>query len=254
MTRAAIQLYTLRDLNEPIPTSLDRIAQTPLDGVEFAGLNGSDVEDVETSLAENGLTAVGAHVDIDRIESEYDDVTETYRKLGCSRLVVPSYDSSAFRSEGDVKDAAKRLSVLGDRLEADGFELSYHNHTVEFTDLDTASAFDIFVKHLSPSVTLELDTGLAKHAGVDPVELLDRYGNRTPLVHLTDTVPGTDNTRHVELGAGELDLESCVETAKGVGAEWLIYEHGRTSDPVDSLAHAATKVNQLSERIEAKRV
>lgn len=36
MARTAVQLYTLRDLDESLPAILDRIGETSLDGVEFA--------------------------------------------------------------------------------------------------------------------------------------------------------------------------------------------------------------------------
>lgn len=245
MITSAIQLYTLRDVDESIEATLERIAETNYEGVEFAGLGSQSPSAIASALEENELAVVGAHVGIDQLESAYDEVVDTYRKIGCSRFIVPSYDSDAFTTRGGVDAVAARLSELAERLDDDGFELGYHNHAFEFEDLGGETAFDRFVAQSSDLVALEIDTGLTKHAGQDPVELIRRYGNRTSLIHLTDTHSGSDSTMHVDLGVGEVDLEGCLDAARDAGIEWIVYEHGQTTDPVASLARSDSALSAL---------
>lgn len=247
MTRIGIQLTTLRSLDEAVPTQLERVGGEGLDGAEFGGLDGAALEDVATALDRNGLEAAAAQVALDRLEDEYETVTERYRQLGCHRLVVANLDPSPFSSPEAMEDVARRLSAVGDRLDEDGFELLYHD---DFRDVADVEDVATFVDSLPPTVGLQLDTGRAVYEGIDPVELLDRYPERIPIVHLTDAAHGGDNTLRVELGAGEVDLERCVRAARATDVEWLIYEHPQTDDPVDSLVHAATLLPQLFERAE----
>lgn len=245
MVKPAVQLFTLRDVDEPIEAKIERVGETNFRGVELAGLDGTTADSLSSALDRSHLDVVGAHVRIDTLEQEYDDVTSTYGALGCEHLVVPTYEQEAFTSQRSVDEAAARVSEMASRLDEDGFELLYHNHTFEFEELGGETAFDRFVARTDDRVKLELDTGLAKHGGVDPVSLLERHADRVSLVHLTDTRRGSDSTVHVELGGGEVDLEACIDAAARNGVNWIIYEHGRTTDPVASLSHSDSLLSSM---------
>lgn len=245
MVRRAIQLFTLRDLDEPLEATLERVADTNYSGVEFAGLDDNSAESIASKLDELGLDAVAAHVGVEVLESEYDDVVETYGTLGCDRLVVPTYDVDAFTTREGVDAAADRLSELAARLDQDGFDLLYHNHTFEFTEFDGTTAMDRFVEKSSDLVRLEVDTGLAAHAGVDPSEFIERHIDSLSLLHLTDTRRGSDDTLHVDLGDGEVDLGACIESARDSESEWVIFENGKTADPLESLAQSDAALDEL---------
>lgn len=233
--RTAIQLYTLRDLDEPLADRIERVADVGYEGVEFAGLYGNDPADVAETLDETGLDAVAAHLGADDIEAEYDDLLAAYGELDCDRFVVPSYDHEAFESREGVAEAADRLDSLAERLADDGVDLCYHNHVFEFAEIDGTTGFDAFVEETA-EVDLELDVGLATHAGADAVDLLERYADRIELVHVTDTVPGDDDHLHIDLGEGEVPLQECIDAARDTASDWLIYENGRTDHPARSAA------------------
>lgn len=245
MVKSAVQLFTLREVDESIEAKIERVGETNFRAVELAGLDGTTVDSLSAALDRSGLDVVGAHVQIDALEQEYDDIVSTYGALGCERLVVPTYEQDVFTSKRGVDEAAARVSEMASRLDEDGFELLYHNHTFEFEELDGETAFDRFVAQTDNRVKLEVDTGLAKHGGVDPVSLLERHADRISLVHLTDTRQGSESTVHVELGGGEVDLEACIDTAANKGVEWIIYEHGRTKDPIASLSHSDSLLSAM---------
>ena len=247
MIRPAIQLYTLRDLDEPLTETLSRVSETTYEGVEFAGLHDQSPEALATALEDGGLEPVGAHVGLDVLESEYETVVSEYGTLGCSRIVVPSYGRDGFGSTSAIAETANHLSELADRLADDGFQLSYHNHAYEFeaSEGDFATAYDEFATHKSDRLGLEFDVGLARFGGVDPVAYLDRYADSISLVHLTDTVPGDDESLHTDLGDGVVDLGACVRAAGDTSAEWLVHENGLTADPVATLESSAVRVGEL---------
>lgn len=225
----AINLYTVRDLDEPLPDLLRRVADAGYDGVEFAGLDGTDSEDVRERLDELGLAVAGAHVPIEELEEGFEETVERYRALDCGRLVVPYLDEESFASLEAAEGTARCLDALGGRLTEQGFDLDYHNHDHEFADLEGTTGFEAFAER--SSVGLELDLGWIEAAGESPVELLERYADRVSLVHCKDTRSGTP----VELGEGDLDLAACIVAAREAGVEWLVYEHDAPDDPVESL-------------------
>lgn len=239
--RAAIQLFTLRALDDSLPDLLGRVGETSFEGVEFAGLGDADPGVVANALDDAGLDAAAAHVGIDDLEADPEGVAETYRRLDCDRLVVPYLDESHFESEEIVADTARRLTDLADRLDGHGIDLGYHNHDHEFTALDGGSAFELLADETS--IDLELDVGWATAAGHDPVGLLGEFRDRVPLVHLKDVA----GDRPVELGEGDLAIEPCVRAAHDAGTEWLVYEHDEPDDPEASLEHGAKRLAELLE-------
>jgi sugar phosphate isomerase/epimerase len=240
--RSAIQLYTLRDLDDTLPELLERVGETEFEGVEFAGLDDADLDEIRDTLDDTGLDAAAAHVGIEDLEADLDGVVETYRTLDCDRVVVPYLDETHFASRQAVADTGRRLTELAARLDDRGIHFGYHNHDHEFTDIgdaDAESAFDQLADETD--LDLELDVGWAAAAGRNPVELLDRLHGRVPLVHLKDAA----GTTPVELGEGDLDVAECVRAAREAGTEWLVYEHDEPTDAEASLAHGAETLADL---------
>jgi sugar phosphate isomerase/epimerase len=237
--RPAIQLFTLRELDASLPDLLARVGDTAFEGVEFAGLGGSDPEEVRAALDDAGLDTAGSHVGIEDLESDLDSTVETYRKLDCERIVVPYLDEAQFASEKTTADTARRLQELAARLDDRGMALGYHNHDHEFTALDGQSAYDVLAAETD--IDLELDVGWATAAGHAPVALLGHLRDRVPLVHLKDV----SGDQSVELGDGDVDSEACVRAAREAGTEWLVYEHDEPDDPEASLEHGAERLAEL---------
>lgn len=51
--------------------------------------------------------------------------------------------------------------------------------------------------------------------------------------------------RHADLGIGSVDLRGCVNAAIDVGAEWLLFEHGLSDEPVESAEAARPVLDDL---------
>ena len=241
--RCGIQLYTLRNVEESLIDSIDRVGSTIFEGVEFAGLGDTDPGAIGRALEDANLAVAGAHVGVSDLNDDVEDILTTYETLGCRDLVIPSYDREAFETRDTARNAGQRLATLADRLGNDT-RLHYHNHTFEFTPLSTGTAFDAFAA-AATGVGLEIDTGLANHAGVDPVSIIDQYGERTRLVHLTDSRPGSTDTQHMDLGTGTVDLPGCIDACADAEVDWLIFEHGLTDDPINSMEAAADTLEEL---------
>lgn len=248
MARTAIQLYTLRDVDRSLPDLLARVGETEFDGVEFAHrVADADPEAIEAVLDETGLAVAGAHVGIDRLESDLEATIDRYRTLGCERLIVPYLDEAHFASREAVAETATRLSSLADDAAEYGMTVGYHNHDHEFVALDRTdggqveTAFELFIEE-SEGVDVELDVGWVAAAGFDPADLLERYGDRVPMIHVADVTASGDPT---DVGTGVVDLEACAAAADDAGAEWFVYEHDEPDDPLASLERGASFCSAL---------
>jgi sugar phosphate isomerase/epimerase len=256
MTRSAVQLYTLRNVDRPFTEVLELVADAGFDGVEFAyRVTEADTDDVLATLEATGLDVAGAHVGIDDLEDDFEATVDYYDDLGVERVVVPWLDAEHFESVEAVEAAAARLAKLADDLAERGMTLHYHNHDHEYTDLgeraaakpprsdevgDADLAFDAFVDETDFGI--ELDLGLALAAGDDPVERLRSLGDRSRLVHLKDYDVSAGESAPV--GEGDLDLDGAADAVADNDSEWLIYEY-EGANPLDSLDRAGERTNDL---------
>lgn len=238
--RTAVQLYTLREVDATLPELIELVAGAGFDGVEFAGLGDAERRAVAEALEAADLGVAGAHVDVDGLEADPEGIAGRYRPLGCETVVVPFLDESCFAGAAAVDATARRLSNLGVRLKEQGLGLAYHNHEHEFVPMEGRTAFERLADTVSHRVGLELDVGWAAAAGQDPVDLMERFGDRISLVHLKDVDAATGTP--VDLGEGDVDVDGCVRAAEAVDADWLVFEHDRPADPIASVESAAERL------------
>lgn len=152
MSREAIQLYTLRDLEEPLPEILERVAAAGFEGVEFANrLQETDPELVATALDETGLEPIGAHVSLSELESNLETHITRCETVGCRTLVIPHLPISHFRTADNVVELAERLNTVGASLDERDFDLLYHNQDHDFLSLtDRTPISRLLIHDVSP--------------------------------------------------------------------------------------------------------
>ncbi|WP_420181896.1 sugar phosphate isomerase/epimerase family protein [Haloarcula sp. KBTZ06] len=223
--QTAIQLWTLRKLQEPLSDVLDRIAAAGYDGVEFAGIG--DPGASRRALDEAGLGIAGVHVQLEDLQSDSRTVENQARTLDAPYVVLPYLDDDHFASERAVESTATLLGMLDTEFDR---PLLYHNHDHEFVPLGDGTAFDALVDRTT--IDFEFDAGWAHAAGQDPAALIRRLDGRVPVVHLKDM---TEDGEPTALGEGVVPLQAVVDAAREAGTEWLVFEHDDPEDPVDAI-------------------
>ncbi|WP_267641676.1 sugar phosphate isomerase/epimerase family protein [Haloarchaeobius amylolyticus] len=239
MARPAVQLYSLRRVDQPLETVVRRAGELGFDGVEFATRVGdADPDAVAAALEETGLETVAAHVGFETLTADLEATVGFYRDLGCDTLVVPYLDDAHFASRGAIEDTATELVALAERCRDHGIRLCYHNHDHEFVTVDGAPAFVQLLEAADDPLRFEVDLGWVTAAGYDPVALLEAYHEQIPLVHVFDVAPETGEPTNV--GDGLLDVDACARAVREHEIEWAIYEHDDPADPFGAAEHGAT--------------
>ncbi|GAB3035404.1 sugar phosphate isomerase/epimerase family protein [Natronobiforma cellulositropha] len=245
MAKTAINLYSVRDLDEPLLEILERVAAAGYDGVQFSGgLRGTDPAEVRATLEETGLETTPAHIGIDVLEEELESAYGRFGEtLDCGGVVVPYLEAEAFATPAAVDATADRLAELAEATAALGWPLHYHNHDHEFVSLGEEAALERLLARV-PELRLELDVGWALVGGSDPAALIERYGERIEVLHTKDMV--TDEPRGFrEIGEGDVDMEACAYAAHEADVEWLVYEHDEPDEPAASIETGAAYLDSL---------
>ncbi|PFO00907.1 xylose isomerase [Bacillus sp. AFS076308] len=221
----AVQMFTLREESaKDFAGTLKKVAELGFDGVELAGYHGLTPMEIKELLDELGLKTAACHVPLDQLENNLAQVIEDQKILG-SKYVVCPYLMPDRRSESDYIALISFLEHAGEICRQEGISLCYHNHDFELERLsDGRMALEaIFDKTNPDMVKAELDVYWLTKAGQKPAEWIERYQNRTPLIHLKDMTTD-DEQFFAELGTGGVDLEAVLNKGEQVDIQWWVVE------------------------------
>lgn len=244
MAQTAINLYSVRELEEPMLEIVDRVADAGYDGIQISGgFRDATPEEVANRIEERGLAVSPAHIGIEALEDDLETTVEDYKDtLGAPGAVVPALSEDHFDSADAVDRTAERLTALADELSAHGWDLHYHNHAREFVDIGEETALERIIRQVK-DVRIELDVGWALVGGMDPVEFINEYGDSIDILHMKDMDAGKEEFR--EIGEGDVDMAACAEAGHNADVEWFIYEHDDPADPATSIDAGAAFLNDL---------
>jgi sugar phosphate isomerase/epimerase len=126
-----------------------------------------------------------------------------------------------YTTEAEWIAYAEYLNELGAVARQQGQTLMVHNHNWEFQRVfGDRTAFDILIEYTDPrNVVFQVDLYWATSGGgiANPVELLERYGNRIQLFHVKDMAVGTFPGRIEIVGEGIIDFPEIFAASKGPG-------------------------------------
>lgn len=268
MTKIGVQLHTFREIPEDLPTILHRVAEHGFEGVEFAHrIHGENLEAVSAALGNTGLTPIGAHVSLSRLEANLETLIDRYEAIDCSSLVIPHIPTTQFIPSRRIDTLAGRLADLAAQLHAHGMELVIHNtkamhapavnHNVFNRLIDssivTPHAWATLANSLHPhlpqrwqgetvfehlieatrssDIKFEIDVEHAVGVGRSPSQIFHTVGDRLFAVHISDGVLRRRFPRayrSTPLGDGYIDLDGEIRAALQHDAKWLI---GEVDDP-----------------------
>ncbi|WP_409304255.1 sugar phosphate isomerase/epimerase family protein [Peribacillus sp. SCS-155] len=236
----ALQMYTLREqASKDFAGTLNEVARLGYDGVEFAGFGGLSASEVRKVLDDVGLRAASSHIPIPVLESDLEQVIEEQLLVGSKYIVCP-YVPEEDRNEKYYIRLISLLNKAGERCSRTGITLCYHNHDFELDRMsDGRTALQMILEETNPDwVKAEFDVYWLTYANENPTEWLQKYGSRTPIVHLKDMT--TDGERFfAELGTGGVDIESVLQQGVGSNIEWWIIEQDECrKNPIQSVAES----------------
>ncbi|HPJ75557.1 MAG TPA: sugar phosphate isomerase/epimerase [Clostridia bacterium] len=272
----AIQLYSVRnDLDSDFQNVIKKIKEYGYDGVEFASLHNQEPEYVKSLLDETGLIPVSAHVALDEMLESTDEVFKTYSFIGCKYIAVPYLPEERRPGKPLFDKALKQIEELGLKAKDYGLQLLYHNHDFEFVKVNGKFGLDVIYDTISKDLLkTEIDTCWVKVAGVDPSEYIEKYTNRSPVVHLKDFYK-QDMAKDVKmygligvnsddkeskkdnqeafsfrpLGMGMQDIPAILEASVKAGAQWMVVEQDKPQKGRTALECAKLSIKYLNNLI-----
>ena len=144
--------------------------------------------------------------------------------------------ASAGKVEGidGWKKVAETLNQGGEAMKPAGLRAGYHNHAVEFVEIEGQRPLEVLAANTNKDVMLQLDVGTCLEMKYDPIAWIEKNPGRISSLHLKDWAP--DNGYKVLFGEGIGPWKKILDAAaKTGGAEYyLIEQEGSRFPPLET--------------------
>ena len=248
--RLGVQLYVLRDLlAKDFDGTLAQVAKLGIKNVEFAGFYNRTAKQVRAALANNGLSAIGAHCLLASMsDDEVHRTIDFCHEVGMPYMIaaVPSIKPDATgKSSGnpfenisleDFRWSAERFNTIGRKVRDAGMRFAYHNHNIEARKYGNTTGFDEIIRLTDPSlVALEFDTGNFIAGGGDPYPYLSKYPHRFELAHVKEWAGPFKPTltsnfpKYANFGGGKTDWKKMMTSLQKAGVKQTFIEQDGTA-------------------------
>jgi sugar phosphate isomerase/epimerase len=228
LSKVALQLYTLRDFcgnAKDLATTLKKVKAIGYDAVEFVRSDFASNRDLRKLADDHGLAISSIHESGDRLLNHPQAVADELVELGTDLSVYPYPAGIDFRKGAEVDQLTRQLQHSSEVFAAAGKRLVYHNHALEFAKHGEKLILEYIFMN-APKLFAELDTYWIQFGGGDPVRWITKLKGRLPLIHLKDYKfnPQKNVPEMAEVGRGNLDFETIIESGQAAGCEWYVVE------------------------------
>jgi sugar phosphate isomerase/epimerase len=201
-------------------------------------------KDIRAAFDSAGLKCQNCHFSWAELYEEYQSTIATAHALGVNSVVCQSLPDHTKSPDG-WKWHAEQLNALGEKTKSDGILTGYHNHPLEFKELEGIVPFDLLLEGTDPKlVQMQLDVGSVAAAGKDPIAYLEKYPERYFSIHAKDV---RDGKIGIAVGEGTLNWPKIFSAARKAPLRNYVVETGTRPDIViDKLKRSAAFLKDFS--------
>jgi sugar phosphate isomerase/epimerase len=218
---------------------LSSLSEMGYRNVEPFTLSGLSAEEYRALLDKYGLKASARHVNVGTPENpvDFQQILDENKALGIQYFGSGSTPifPLIYTTEAQWIAYAEYLNELGALARQQGQTLMVHNHDIEFEVVfGDQTVFDILMANTDPrNVVIQLDLYWATNGGGldNPVEVIERYGNRVQLFHVKDMAAGPFPGRIEIVGEGIIDFPEIFATTQGPVRYYVVEHDPRFGDP-----------------------
>ena len=238
-----LALYTLRnDMGQNVDSTLQAVADAGYINLEAAGYAegkyyGMEPAEFKALVESKGLKLISTHQSSATLENIEIELAAA-KAAGFQYFVIPvppmgmfKYDPAEGKiyMEGTAKDLVNILNQMGEKANAAGLKLLYHNHHFEFDkDSEGNMVMDYLLENVNPElVNFQMDLYWVTKAEHDPIAYMEKYQGRFKSWHIKDM---DTLGRFAPVGTGTIDFGKILEHKDQSGMEYYFVEQDQTFD------------------------
>lgn len=237
--KTGLALYTIRDaMRENSVAALAAAGEIGYDWVEAADHSdgkfyGLKPKEFGKLVKKSGMAPISSHSALR--QSNYEQMIDDAAEAGMKYIMLPSLPGEWSGTIDGYQRAADFFNKAGERCKKAGIRFGFHNHQVEFLEINGRVPYDILLELTDPKlVTFEIDLAWITAAGKDPVAYFRNYPGRFEVFHMKDLTP---EKQDATLGEGIIDFKPILAETRTAGMKYWFLEqdHCRTHTPMESI-------------------
>lgn len=243
--RIGAQLYTVRKYTQTIEDFEFLCKELQKVGYKTVQVSGSplDPKEMKVILDKYGLECVITHKSYDDFVNNIEGVIEYNKALGCKLCGLGGMDSENFINLEKLNTFIEKANEFCKRLKEEGMYFCYHNHSREFLRLEGKWVWDRMIEGTDPEIfNFTVDTYWVQHAGVNPVDIIEKLGKRAMAVHFKDFYLNYEEhtPAMADVGYGNLDWNKIIDACEKAGTKYALVERDDAGeyDPVKTLENS----------------
>ncbi len=172
-----------------------------------------DIDAFHRKCREYGVTGYAVGPIYMGTEAEVDHAFEYARRVGVKLIVGVPY-----RLDGQRRvESPELLRYVEQKVRQYDLRYAIHNHGPDDLPYPTGRALMQLIGPLDRRIGICLDVGHNLRAGVDPIEDLEKFGDRVYDLHLKNVTAADKTGKTVELGRGLISIPDLARTLLKIG-------------------------------------
>jgi sugar phosphate isomerase/epimerase len=245
------QVWTVRDqLVKDFPGTLKMMAGLGYQSVEmcsppgyessgFGPLMNLKASEMKQIIRDAGLICRSSHYGMNELRDHLDERIEFALESGQTQMILSSFGLPEKAAMSDWIKAADELNKMGIKTKQAGIQLGYHNHHMEFGQIDGKLIYDELMNQFDPAcIKMQFQVAVIS-LGYKASTYFAKYPGRFISAHLADWSAVEKKT--VPVGQGIVDWKEFFTAAKTGGVKNIFVE----MEP-ETFKESAAYINSLS--------
>jgi sugar phosphate isomerase/epimerase len=192
------QTWTIKDqLIKDFPGTLKMMAGLGYQSLEmcsppgyessgFGPLKSLKAKEMKKIINDAGLICESSHYVFDELRKNLSERIDFALESGQKQMILSSFWIPDKAPLSDWLKAAEELNKIGEKTKKAGLQMGYHNHHMEFAELDGKLIYDELMKVLDPAyVKMQFQVAVIS-IGYKAVTYFEKYPGRFISAHLAD--------------------------------------------------------------------
>jgi sugar phosphate isomerase/epimerase len=181
----------------------------------FGGLVNLKGSELRQKINSAGLLCESCHYQWGELKTSLDERIAYAKDLGLKQMILSTFGLPTKATLADWKKNADELNKMGEKTQAAGIQLGFHNHDFEFKEIDGVLVYDELLKVFDPKlVKLQFQVAVIS-LGYEADKYLTKYPGRFISLHLVDWAPA--EKKQVPVGQGSIDMKKLFTAARTGG-------------------------------------
>lgn len=194
-------------------------------GYQFAGfsaLTRYSAKEMKQIISDAGLVCNSAHYTMPELKNNLPERIEFALEVGQKQMILSSFGLPGKATMDDWLKAADELNEIGRKAREGGIQMGFHNHHMEFAQLEGKLIYDELMNRFDPDyIKMQFQVAVI-NIGYKAADYFRKYPGRFISAHLADYAE--DKKTEAPVGQGIVDWKEFFGALKTGGVQNIFVE------------------------------